>query len=111
MNFFVFNFDSSIFDILIPQSFTIGIRYPLISIIYLHCHCTFIVVNFHFFKSFFGDAFIDSIMINLCISFIYQAIFDCNFEINTNHCFDKCYHQFLASFGFECICLLITIGC
>jgi hypothetical protein len=111
MNFFIFNFDSLIFSIQKLQCFIVGIHYPLIFIICLHFHCTFIVVSFHFSASFFIDAFINSMMINLRISFVYLAIFDCNFKINTNHYFNKCFRQFLANFDFEYIYLLITIGC
>ena len=94
MNFFVFNFDSLIFNILKLQCFTIKKRYPLIFIIYLHCHCTFVVVGLHSFASFFGDVFIDLMMISSHINFIYLAVFDYNSGINTGHYFNKCYHQF-----------------
>lgn len=111
MSFFISDFNSLIFNILKLHYFIVGLRYPLISIIYLSFHCTFVVISLHFFAYFFEVIFVNLMKINLHINFVYLVIFDCNFVFDTDHYFNKCLHQFSANFNFAYICLLITIGC
>ena len=102
MSAFVFNFGSLKFDIQKFHYSVIEPRYPLISTASLCSHYTFIIGDYCFSAS-LSAVSANLMIIDWRISFKYQAIFNCSFEISTGHYFNI-FHLFKAGFNFIYTC-------